>query len=159
MVFDFFPLGTGISFLDAILKNQSLHEKSKQSNGVSDASTRRGNKRVLELTGKSGTGKTRVLMALAANFVASTSTIFLREDASRIGTREQNVSNDVNYPMPQVVIIDPEFGVHLKILNRLVRIALIRRSNVTEKLQNRLYEEETSHQSVSNVSTANSKSR
>ena len=36
-----------------------------------------------------------------------------------------------------------------------MRIALIRRSNVTEKLQNRLYEEETSHQSVSNVSTAN----
>ena len=149
LVINCFPLGTGISFLDSILINQSLNDRSKQSNDFSDKS----NKRIVELTGKSGTGKTRVLMTLAANFVAATSTLFLRKDAL-LGTRDNDMSNDENYSMPQVVIIDPEFGVHLDILEHLVRIALIRRWNVTEKLRNRLCEE-SSHTNVSNVSIEN----
>ena len=137
LVLNCFPHGTGISFLDKILENQ--RDRTKQGNNQKSEDSR-----IIELIGKSGTCKSRILMNLAANFIAATSTLFLSSDESLDGIkRDNNLSCDLNHSMPQVIIIDPEFGVHINILENLVRAALIRRWNITEDLRKCLLKEST----------------
>ena len=98
LVLNCFPHGTGISFLDKILENQ--RDRTKQGNNQKSEDSR-----IIELIGKSGTCKSRILMNLAANFIAATSTLFLSSDESLDGIkRDNNLSCDLNHSMPQVVI-------------------------------------------------------
>merc|ERR1740124_38854 len=122
---DSFPTGTGITFIDRILSSSSLQSslQSSLSKGISNPTD---SKIVMEITGRSGTAKTHVLMSLAANYVASTSTYFLESHLT-----DCNLDPSPS-PTPIVVILDPEYAIHTDRLESIVRAAVIRRWNATE---------------------------
>lgn len=100
-----FQVGTGINFLDKL-----LFSSVKKDNVA------------LEIIGPSGTAKTKVLMALASNYMAATSRGCLGPVANPIGKRKL---------MPLVVIFDPEHTVDNDELVSLVRASVLRRWNTT----------------------------
>ena len=108
-----FPRGTGIPFVDKMLVS-----KSNSKNGIA-----------LEVFGRTGTAKTKLLMALAANYVAATST-------SCLGLPKSSVSLPVAiHQIDPVVIFDPEHAIDVDELFGLVRVAILRRWNSTNQFR------------------------
>lgn len=118
-----FPSGSGISFIDEALAHH-IHDEKFQSSRVCS----------LEISGKTGTAKTQVLIAFAANYVAAISSMTTLNDTN-------SYHQGTNLP-PIVVILDPEYNVHLPQLARAIRAALLRRFYATSNLRQLLYQEQ-----------------
>eukprot|EP01083_Nonionella_stella_P095136 267031_1 len=121
-----FQVGTGIKFLD------KLQFSSTNKDNVA-----------LEIIGPSGTAKTKVLMALASNYMAATCTGCLGPIPNPIGMRKQ---------MPLVVIFDPEHAVDSDDLIGLVRASVLRRWNTTNTFRQSLIREKRA-QAVREIET------
>ena len=130
-----FQVGTGIIFLD------KLQISSMKKDNVA-----------LEIIGPSGTAKTKVLMALASNYMAATCTgcLGLGPIPNPIGMRKM---------MPLVVIFDPEHTVDSDQLIGLVRASVLRRWNTTNTFRQSLIRDKRA-QAVREVETySNNKER
>ncbi|KAL9181144.1 hypothetical protein ACHAXT_009949 [Thalassiosira profunda] len=145
------PMGTGISFLDAVLGRESLLQS--KSAGEKNAKEQKTLSRlVLEMNGPAWSGMTSILLAAAARYVASTCSIFLGDDwpmEGRGGTatsaandsadsnarpakrRRKDASATTRVIEPRVVVLDLEKGVHAAKLVLAVREAVLRRWDET----------------------------
>lgn len=109
--------GTGISFMNHVLRSNTNH-----------------NKQIFcEISGKTGCGKTILLLHLAASYLLAT-------DVGDIGAepeyeaqiRSQQFGNLGRSGAPKVVIFDTELGLHIERLAFIVRSCVLRHANMND---------------------------
>jgi hypothetical protein len=103
-----FSMGTGINFIDQILESRKLTSQI-----------------ALEIVGKTKTGKTKLLMVLAANYAAATSVACMGPIHNFIGHDQ----------MAPVVIFDPNYSIDFEEVVGMVRVAVLRRWNATSEFR------------------------
>lgn len=109
-----FPCGSNIPFIDEAFDHY-LHGYEKQVKRTT----------VVEISGRDGTGRTQVLIELAANYVAALSNMTQIESDEVPSGREK----------PKVVIFDPECNIHPSQLAHAVHDALLRRLHDTSEMR------------------------
>ena len=156
-----FVKGTGLTFIDQILSSQQSVDGIGNTNG-NDNGNAEGNcttratagtkNTVIEIIGKSETGKSKVLMSLAANYVActtntttlptststSTSTSFLSLGSNSTTAANATVTAPTApslLPVPFVIILDPEHTINIQQLRDYIVSATLRRWNKTDQFR------------------------
>jgi hypothetical protein len=131
--------GTGVSFIDAALL-QCIHNQ--QTTRVIPRVVHRRSPPVLEILGDHGSGKTWALLALAARFVVATrqSRFSCNDHGANENTRHDDDDQDFDLddeerscgttdtpppPIPQVILLDSNYGVHVLKLAHAVRTLLL----------------------------------
>ncbi len=150
LLLDSFPRGTGLTFIDKILatnaNNTNAYTNTKTNISNANADTRNKSDISLEIVGRTGMAKTKILLCLAANYAAATSTACLRlkrrngantnTDANIItGTLAHHDDDDG----PPIIIFDPEHAVDFEELVGLIRVAVLRRWNATSEFRQCLH--------------------
>jgi hypothetical protein len=151
LLLESFPRGTGINFIDRILTTKAYANAYANANANANANTnpKNSNDIALEIIGRTGTAKTKLLMTLAANYAAATSTACIRlevanTETSMDKTGPDHLDNDKDGP--PIVIFDPEHAIDSDELVELVRVAILRRWNATNEFRQCLANTQTQQQ-------------
>ncbi len=124
-------LTTGIAFMDQIFQFKSNNYQSNQHTSNNNATP------FIELIGSTSTGKTHVLMSLAANYVVATSPLSLQLPQS------QN-----QQPWPFVIMIDPEHAINAHTIQNYVESATLQKWNKTQQFRYHYHHEANKSSSV-----------
>jgi len=87
---------------------------------------------VVDITGKSNTAKTPLLISMVVSYIVATSLSFLE----RISCPETDIE-------PIVYIMDPEYTISIAFLAHSIRIAVLKRWNQTDRFRNLLFPTKT----------------
>ena len=147
-----FVKGTGITFIDQLIlqyqKKQHKQQQHKQQQQIQhpskniqhsykDYKNQNNKSNVIEILGRSSTGKSQILMSLAANYVASTTCNFIPSNiiTNNNFIMESSSSSTSSTMSPIVIIIDPEHSIHVHQLKNYIVSALLRRWNATDSFR------------------------
>ena len=131
-----FIQGTGLKFIDQILvslqhSNNSPHETSTDMKNYDSNNNNKNSKNaVIEIIGKSATGKTQILSTLATNYAIAA----VSHCTSLDFTSEFSSASKSSPPPPpfHVIVFDPEHAIHIQQLHNYIASALLRKWNTTE---------------------------
>ena len=142
-----FPIGSGIPFLDRLL---TLDAKSKNKDDM-DVNAFVHVNSALEIVGRTGTAKTKILMTVAANYAASTSAFcmgsIMKSKLTTVAATDEDADADADAnKCPIIVIFDPEYAIDADELMGLVRVSVLRRWNATSDFRQCLGDVNEIHQ-------------